>query len=137
MPKRWNEFRWNEATLRACSAGLGMRIAELALPKLRLRSRQDLAAVMKKLDSNLVDSRLKQSMLASGEPVSVGTLLHEASVQINETFLRPEPSTQHSEKFLGPRLYLRFDRPFYFLLREPNSGLIVLMGQVTDPAAGG
>jgi serine protease inhibitor len=83
----------------------------------------NLGAVMKKLAVDLRDSR----------PLGLGALIHESSVDINGTSLPFDPSPHLSEQLFGKRLYLRFDRPFYFLLIEPKTDLILLMGQVTDP----
>jgi serpin B len=133
MPKRWREFRWNEAAFRRVWADLAhVRVAVLELPKVHQRSRADLGALMTKLDLDLVDPK---GLLASGEPFSAGALVHEASVQIDETTLVVEHSPSLS-KLLGERLSVRVDRPFYFLLVEPSTGLVLLMGQVTDPTAG-
>jgi serine protease inhibitor len=124
MPKHWSEFHWNKDTYRRVQESMAaLRVAELTLPKLRFRSRENLSAVMKKLAVDLRDSR----------PLGVGALIHESSVDINETSLPFDPSPHLSEQLFGKRLYLRFDRPFYFLLIEPKTDLILLMGQVTDP----
>lgn len=136
MPTRWAGFRWNAATFRRVWASFAnARVAELELPELRLRSREDLGAVLSRLDLDLIDPRLQQGVLASGAPVSVGALIHEASIQISETAVSFEPFPDLSRALLGERLFLRVDRPFYFLLVEPKTGLILLMGQVTDPSA--
>jgi serpin B len=133
MPKRWREFRWNEAAFRRVWADFAhARLVALELPKVHVRSRTDLGAVMSKLDLDLVDP---QGLLASGEPFSAGALVHEASVQIDEATLVVELSPDLSKKLLGERLSVRFDRPFYFLLFEPRTRLVLLMGQVTDPTA--
>lgn len=136
MPKRWSRFRWNEAAFRRVWASLAdARVAELELPKLRIRSREDLGALMTKLDVDLADTRLQQGLLASGEHVSLDALVHEASIQIDHTTLHFEPSPTLSRELLGETISLRVDRPFHFVLFEPKTGLILLMGQVTDPTA--
>jgi serine protease inhibitor len=123
MPKQWSEFHWHKDTYRRVKESMAeMRIAELELPKLRLRSRENLGALLKKLEVDLPDSR----------PLGPSALIHESSVHINETSLPFEPSPHLSQKLFG-RLFLHFDRPFYFLLIEPKTDLILLMGQVTDP----
>jgi len=124
MPKQWTEFHWNKDMYRRVKESMAeMRVAEVALPKLRLRSRENLGAVMKKLAVDLLDSR----------PLGLGALIHESSVHLDQTSLPFDPSPHLSQKLFGKRLFLRFDRPFYFLLIEPNTDLILLMGQVTDP----
>jgi hypothetical protein len=134
MPKQWSGFRWNAATFRRVWASLAeSRAADLELSTLRLRSRADLGAVMSKLDVDRVDPRLQQGLLASGEPVGLGALIHETSIQISESTVTFEPLPHLSRALLGERVSLRVDRPFYFLLVEPKTGLILVMGQVTDP----
>jgi serine protease inhibitor len=135
MPKRWSDFRWNAAAFRRVWASLAhSRVAELELPRLHLRSRQDLAAVMTKLDLDPADLQLQQGLLASGEPVALGALVHETSIQIDETTVLFEPLPSF-RKLLGERISVRIDRPFYFMFIEPKTGLVLLMGQVTDPTA--
>jgi serine protease inhibitor len=132
MPKRWSGFRWDAANFRRVWASLAdPRVASLELPTLRLRSREDLGAVMRKLDID----RLQQGLPASGEPVGLGALIHETSIRISESTVHDEPSPHLSKALLGERISVRLDRPFYFLLVEPKTGLVLLIGQVTDPTA--
>jgi serine protease inhibitor len=136
MPKRWKKFRWNATAFRRVWASLAQsRVADLELPTLRLRSRENLGAVMTKLDLDVVDTRLQQGLLASGEPVTLGALVHEASIQVDQTTVLFEPLPKLSRELLGERSSLRVDRPFYFVLVERRTGLVLLMGQVTDPTA--
>lgn len=134
MPKRWRDFRWDAAAFqRVWTSFADARVAELELPKLHLRSRADLGAMLTKLDVDLADAQLTKGLLASGAPVVLDALIHEASVQVDETTVAVEHSPTLSRKLLGERVSLRVDRPFYFALVEPRTGLVLLMGQVTDP----
>ena len=136
MPKRWNGFQWDEAMYRRVrSSAANMRMCDLAIPKLHLRSRHDLGAVMSKLGVDPLDSQLQQAVLASGEPLHLDALVQEASVQINEMPPGSDPLGGSHSKLLGEPLYLLVDKPFYFVVVEPGFGLILLMGQVTDPTA--
>jgi serine protease inhibitor len=136
MPKRWRGFRWNAEVFRRVWATLpDARVAELELPKVHLRSRVDLGAMLTKLNVDLADAQLTKGLLASGVPVPLGALIHEAFMQLEETTVLAEHSPALSRKLLGERVSLRVDRPFYFALVEPKTGLILLMGQVTDPTA--
>jgi serine protease inhibitor len=111
-------------------------MCNLVLPKLNLHSRQDLGAILRKLELDPADPQLLQGVLASGEPLHLGVLVHETSIQISEIPLGSDYRSPAWNQILGETLYLRLDQPFYFLVVEPKSWLILLMGQLVDPTTG-
>jgi serpin B len=141
MPKHWREFRWDAAAFSQAWAALDRsQDAELELPRFSLRSRKQLAGVLRKLGLSLSDPQLVSRLLASGEPVIVEPAIHEAFIQVDETSTEAAAATAIAEVPTDvdvPPPVFRVDQPFYFLLVERKTGLIAFMGQVTDPTAAG
>jgi serpin B len=139
VPKRWQGFRWDAAAFRRVWGALDdSSRAEFELPRFTLRSRRELGGALRKLDVDVHDPRLLQGLLASGEPIRVDLAIHEAFIQVDETATEAAASTAigsaPSSAHARPSVF-RVDRPFYFLLVEKRTGLILFMGQVTDPTA--
>jgi serpin B len=84
----------------------------------------------------LNDPQLFEGMLTSGEALSIDLAIHEAFIQVDETATEAAAATAITAVPISasePVPVFRVDRPFYFALVERRTGLIVLMGQVTDP----
>jgi len=64
---------------------------------------------MSKLDLAMVDPRLQQGLLASGESIGVGAPIHQTSIQINEPNLAYEPSLHMTKELLGTRFSIRIE----------------------------
>jgi len=140
VPKRWREFRWDAAAFRRVWTGLYRADkAEFELPKFSLRSRKELGPVLSELEIDVADPHLLQGLFTSSEKNLIDVALHEAFIRVDETSteaaaataLTDIPEIEHE-----PAPVFRVDRPFYFLLAERTTGLILFMGQVTDPTAG-
>lgn len=140
VPKRWRTFRWDAAAFQRTWAALSTsRRTDLELPKFSLRSRKDLPGVLDALDLDLNDPQLFEGMLTSGEALSIDLAIHEAFIQVDETATEAAAATATTAVPISasePVPVFRVDRPFYFALVELRTGLIVLMGQVTDPTDG-
>lgn len=141
VPKLWRTFRWDAAAFRRTWAALATsRDSDLELPKFSLRSRKELPGVLDALGFDLSDPRLFEGMLTSDEALSIDVAIHEAFIQVDETSTEAAAATAITAvpiSELEPTPVFRVDRPFYFLLVERRTGLVVLMGQVTDPTAAG
>jgi serpin B len=142
VPKRWQGFRWNAAAYQRVWASLDdSREAYLELPRFSLRSREEeLSQALGKLGLRLGDPQLLAGLLASGEPLGIDAMVHEAFIQVDETSTEAAAATAItttpvSDTRREPPPVFRVDRPFYFLLVERRTGLVTFMGQVTDPTA--
>jgi serpin B len=141
VPKHWQEFRWDASAFgRVWAAFSRAQEAALELPRFGVRSQSELVGVMHKLDLDLRDPRLLSGVLTSGEPGKIDLASHEAFIQVDETSTEAAAVTAigrlKDEEHAPPPVF-RVDRPFYFLLVERRTGLILFMGQVTNPAAAG
>jgi serpin B len=139
VPKRWRGFRWDASAFRRVWGALASSDeANFELPKFGLRSRKELGGALGKLEIDLSDPRLLQGQLVSGEPITIGVAVHEAFIQIDETSTEAAAATAITDEPVSasePPPLFRVDRAFYFALVERRTGLILFMGQVTDPTA--
>jgi serpin B len=137
VPKRWGTFRWDAAAFRRIWAALATsRRTDLELPRFSLRSRKELPDVLNAIDVDLNDPQLFEGMLTSGEALSIDLAIHEAFIQVDETATEAAAATAITAVPISasePVPVFRVNRPFYFALVERRTGLIVMMGQVTDP----
>lgn len=93
------------------------------------------AGVGRMFDSQQADlSRLARST----RPLAVASVVQGAHIAVDEYGTRAESTT-----FVGvtdasgePELSVRFDRPFLFILRDNNTGLVAFLGRVGDPRVG-
>jgi len=141
VPKHWQGFTWDAAAFQHVWAALKHpREAEFELPRFTLRSRKELEDALVKLGLHLDDPQLLQGLLASKEKTFIDVAVHEAFIRVDEISTEAAAATEITsvpEAEEEPLPVFRVDRPFYFLLVEQRTGLIVLMGQVTNPTATG
>lgn len=138
VPKRWQEFRWDAAAFqRVWGAFDSPQTAELELPRFSLRSRNILNKVLHKLGLDLRDPQLLRGLLETDEQIALDLAVHEAFFQVDETSTEAAAATaiavQHPVSTISPPPVFRVDRAFHFLLVDRRTGLILFMGQVTNP----
>jgi len=72
-----------------------------------------------------------------GEPgLALSVVMHRATLSVHEGGSGGEPEEPGPAPVPEMQVDFRADRPFAFLLRHVGSGVILFIGQVTDPAAG-
>jgi serine protease inhibitor len=160
-PRSWKAFAWNEAAFaRLWTALSRARNAELALPILKLSSVCDLKPPLMRMGIPISDRSLSFLQAMAGSEVhtpSLDRIVHQAFIQVDSI---PKPLSARAKMIrrwleqvrlpmllpgeqwpwvesAGPSLVM--DKPYYFLVVDKQTGMILLMGQVTDPtmAAGG
>jgi serpin B len=143
VPVDWRSFRWDAPAFRRAWTALDKgRHAELELPKFTIRTRVKLGGVLDQLGISVADPELLSGVFASAEPSFLGTAIHEAVIEVDETSTEAAAATAVTDDLISwtetePTPVFRVDQPFYFLLVERKTGLIAFMGQVTDPTAVG
>lgn len=114
------------------------RRAGLELPRLAIELKSDLLAILGAQNLGLGAQEGDFSGLAAGPLVLTGAI-HQARVEIDE-----EGALGVAATFMAlsrgmaepPENPLKLDRPFFFLLREKKTGLILFSGLVYDPGEG-
>jgi serpin B len=110
------------------------------MPKFRFRLSMDLIEPLKKMGLGLFDETADFSAMAE-EPTYVSQMLQQAYVDVDEHGTEAAAAT-----FVGhflcaslapmpPPRIIEFivDRPFWFLIRDNETGTILFMGRVMDP----
>lgn len=73
-------------------------------------------------------------MIISG-PLKLGSVFHRAVVEVDELGTTAAAATViKTLRSSVSRMVFRVDRPFFLVLRERSSGVILLMGQILDPS---
>ncbi len=119
--------------------GLAERKVNLTLPKFKLTSRFELAAVLGGL--GMRDAFSPRSADFSGmtgkRDLFVSAVIHKAYVDVNEEGTEAAAATGVVMKLTAVRpmepVTFRADHPFLFLIRHRGTGSILFMGRVAEP----
>lgn len=110
----------------------------IILPKFSLNSEQDLIPVLKSLGMNRIfDPQAKNFPTFSAQEALLGQVQQKSFIEVNEegteaaawTFEFPSMATSAPP----PEMKIIFDKPFFYMIRDNETGQILFMGQVTDP----
>lgn len=125
-------------------AGMKPQDVELALPRLEMRSRLDLAPALKNLGMEQAFDLARADFsgmhvpngMVDGVRLFVQTAIHEATVKIDEEGTVAAAATGFAMASAGRPAappQVRADRPFIFLIRDELTGSILFIGRVVDP----
>ena len=109
--------------------------AELELPKFKMTWKRDLKPSLAQMGMLMVGFPL----LFEGPtpPIQVGRVIHQSFLEVNEEGSEAAAATAIGMEFtsIGPSrpTKITIDKPFLFMIREKHSGVILFMGQLTDP----
>lgn len=119
--------------------GFENRKGHLELPKVSLRTGGDIGDQLKPLGFDIAYDRLRADFSAmSEEPLVLDKVVHRVALDWDETGAEAAAATTGTMVTKSmPRqdeaFHLVLDRPFFVVLRERNSGAILLFGLVTNP----
>jgi serpin B len=120
--------------------GLAPHRAEVALPKLRLTTRFDLADALKALGMPLAFDAARADLSGIAGPpgyLYVQAVVHEAYLNVDEAGTEAAAATGAtvgiSAAQAPPPLRFIVDRPFAFVLRDLASGAVLFAGVVSRP----
>ena len=108
---------------------------ELELPKFKMTWKDDLKGPLQQMGMMMAGFPL----LFEGPtpPLQVSRVIHQSFLEVNEEGSEAAAATAIGIELtsVGPAKPLRItiDKPFLFLIREKHSGVILFMGQLTDP----
>ncbi|MGI8982701.1 MAG: serpin family protein [Pirellulaceae bacterium] len=124
--------------------GMKPQNVELALPRLEMRSRLDLAPALKNLGMDQAFDPVRADFsgmhipngMVDGDRLFVQSAIHEATVKIDEEGTVAAAATVFA--MAGgvaplPPPQVRADRPFIFLIRDQLTGSVLFIGRVLDP----
>lgn len=114
--------------------------AQLYLPRFSFRTSLDLVSVLAGM--GMTDVFMPKAANLSGidgrMDLYVSAVVHQALVEVDEQGTVAAAATAAVVSFAvcsgcGEPLVLRLDQPFFFLVRDTQSGGVLFMGHVTDP----
>ncbi len=124
-------------------AGLAPRQVSLALPRFRVTSGFGLRPVLAALGMPLAFSpEADFSGITAAQRLRIDEVVHKAYVNVNEEGTEAAAATAlvmtASARIMDPEppVEMVVDRPFLFAITDPQTGLPLFLGRVTDPAAG-
>ncbi len=144
--ERLNVENW-EGWMSQFSAPFSEREVELVLPKFKLIYSVELASALTELGMGIAFDGANADfsrMRVSPVPVFISYLNHHAVVEVNEegteaatgTFVFLDESfevlAEPAEAFIPPIPFV-VDRPFFFAIRDNQTGTVLFMGAVMDP----
>ncbi|HVW95448.1 MAG TPA: serpin family protein [Mucilaginibacter sp.] len=109
---------------------------EIQLPKFRFSYEVKLNDALSTLGMGIAFTKAADfSRINSAVPLMITAVKHKAFVEVNEDGTTAAAATSVEIGATAAPLpqVIRFDRPFFFAIREMKSGLIVFAGVVNDP----
>jgi serpin B len=125
--------------LAAAVSGLQDQHVQVALPKLTLRTRFELAATLGALGMPVAFTDRADFSGIAGTPgdLRISNVIHEAYMRVDEAGTEAAAATAVSIATAaapGPApIQFRVDRPFMFVLRDTTTGAILFAGTVSQP----
>jgi serpin B len=123
----------------AITAALEPRPVDLWLPKFGIETKTDLATVLAAMgmpdafNPDLADF----SGMTAQERLYISAVIHQANIDVDEKGTTAAAATAVVMRATGaPRepVVLRVDRPFLFALRDIDTGTVLFLGRVVEPA---
>lgn len=128
------ESRLAPDSLAAWLAALRPEDVTVALPRLSLASRLDLARVLAAMGMASAFGRGADfSGMTGRRDLFVDRVVHEVRLAVDEAGTEGAAATAVAMK--RGRVVFRADRPFLFLVRDRETGAVLFLGRVVDPRA--
>jgi serpin B len=113
---------------------------DLALPKIRLETRYQLARTLQEMGMPLAFGQGADfSGIDGRRGLFIAKAIHQTFLQVDEKGTEAAAATALVMNESGPRpARIRFlaDRPFFFLIRDNRSGAVLFMGRIEEPPPG-
>jgi serpin B len=115
---------------------------QLTMPKFKFRTQAGLREALQSLGmtSAFAADQADFSRMTTQEPLFISDVIHEAYIAVDEEGTEAAAATAVVMRALGvmetmETITLTIDRPFLFTLRDVETGALLFLGRVTDPAA--
>lgn len=126
---------------KSVQAGFSSREGSVTLPKFKMEFEVKLNDPLKALGMKAAFANADFSGIADG-PVFISEVKQKSFVEVNETGTEAAAVTVVTMRAMAimmpqtGRFTMVLDRPFFFVISEVNTGSILFMGIVSNPAAG-
>jgi serpin B len=132
------ESSLNAERVDAILKGLGRWSVTLSMPKFDFESSFDLGETLATMGMPDAFSELADFSGMTGSPeLFISAVVHKAFISVDEEGTEAAAATAAvgGAYSLPPHVDLTVDRPFVFLIRDYETGAILFVGRVVDPAA--
>jgi serpin B len=117
------------------------REGEVVLPKFKIEYEKSLREPLKRLGMGVAFDREKADfgrMCETPPPVYIDEVRHKSCVEVNEEGTEAAAASSFEARcfdasFPLPAFRLVVDRPFFFVIQDERTGLLLFMGSITDP----
>jgi serpin B len=114
---------------------------DLALPKIRLETRYQLARTLEQMGMRLAfGGGADFSGIDGRRGLFIAKAIHQTFLQVDEKGTEAAAATalvmNESSGPPPPRIRFHADHPFFFLLRDNRSGSVLFMGRIGEPPLG-
>ncbi len=109
---------------------------QLELPRFSFDSRLPLTNTLKKLGLTTAFNQQANFSALSKEPLLISTVLQKAIIRVNEkgtTAAAATAAIMNTFAMIHPQVSFKANRPFLFLIRDNQSGLILFIGTLHSP----
>jgi serpin B len=122
--------------LRECLDRLKEQEVVVSLPRFKMSSRFELQETLKKMGMvHAFSSQADFTKMFEGGGGGINDVIHQAFVDVNEQGTEAAAATAVIKtKSLSTGRTFRADRPFIFLIQDVDSGAILFIGRVANPA---
>lgn len=109
--------------------------SRIAIPKFKIEFSLDLIEPLLSLGiKSAFSSKANfQAMVDTSEPLSIGKVLQKTFLEVNEEGSEAAAVTLSMTIVAGLPSILTFDRPFFYLIRDKSTGIILFIGTLIDP----
>ncbi len=132
------EEKLTAAQLTSLLAGLNPQEVKVSLPRFRHESAFDLTGTLGELGlSTALSANADFSGMTGQRDLFIGAVIHKAFVEVNESGTEAAAATAVIMKLTSAPvqpLEVKVDRPFVYLIRDTQTGAVLFVGRVLDPA---
>jgi serpin B len=116
------------------------RKGTVELPRFKLENEYELKRVLASMGMPLAFTGRADFGALSDEPLNIDSVKQKTYVEVNEQGTEAAAATAISFRSLAirkepPPFHFVVDRPFFFVIRENGTGLILFLGAISDPRA--
>lgn len=133
-----------EATLNSAAVGelisaVSPQRVALSMPKFKVTGDSELQAPLRALGVETMFSRHADFSALSDDPLNVSTVVHESVLRIDEAGLEGAAATAVMMRLTAvvredEPIQVQVNRPFLFLVRHKETGVLYFVARVSDPA---
>ena len=127
------------ASLAAIVDGLATRhVSDLGLPKFGTESKVELKKVLSAMGMpTAFTDRADFSGISTEEPLLIDAVIHQANIDVDENGTEAAAATAvvaRAASLPSDAVTLMVDHPFLFALRDKDTGAVLFLGRITEPA---